>query len=113
VKPQQFFSQPYINSLLLKMSFSSAAELDNLNVNWNENAFSWEAFGNLIQSDVERFKDLWFPISEQLSVVNRGKLQDIWTRHPNRQQQGNLLCKSLLFLDFESIYFFPRHLCSS
>ena len=61
---------------------SSVIDLDALYPNWNANGLTWIAFGNFTQTDIDGLKIQWFPKDAE----RRGRLQDIWTRHHDRQQ---------------------------
>eukprot|EP01036_Dinobryon_divergens_P042723 gene42723-56789_t len=63
---------------------SSVIDLDALYPNWHANGLTWIAFGNFSQTDIEGLKIQWFPKDAE----RRGRLQDIWTRHHDRQQAG-------------------------
>jgi hypothetical protein len=60
---------------------SSEQELSDLYQGWNSDGLTWVAFGNSTQEDLNGLKNSWFPENP----VRRTKVQDIWTRHPNRQ----------------------------
>ena len=57
-------------------------DLEALAPNWNANGLTWIAFGNFTENDIEGLKFQWFPDDAE----KRGRLQDIWTRHHERQQ---------------------------
>ena len=61
---------------------SSVIDLDALYPNWHANGLTWIAFGNFSPTDIEGLKIQWFPKDAE----RRGHLQDIWTRHHDRQQ---------------------------
>ena len=61
---------------------SSVIELDALAPNWHANGLTWIAFGNFTQTDIDGLKIEWFPKDAE----RRGRLQDIWIRHHDRQQ---------------------------
>ncbi len=66
---------------------SSETDLDNLYPTWKTTGLIWVAFGNFIQSDVDALKKHWFAADP----VKKGLLQDIWTRHHDRNQSKQLL----------------------
>ncbi len=68
------------NNSFFKMA-STEAELDNLYPSW-KTRLNWISFGNFTQGDLDGLKVQWF----QDDFVNRGLLQDIWTRHHDRNQ---------------------------
>ena len=60
---------------------STVDELNLLYPNWSDDDFTWTAFGGCTQTDLDGLKMEWFPTNAK----RRGKVQDIWNRHPLRQ----------------------------
>ena len=75
---------------------STQAELAALKADWNEEGLSWEAFGNCSETDIEGIKMQWFPDN----AVRRGRIHDVWVRHPNRQGIFHFPFFSFLALHF-------------
>jgi len=61
---------------------STVEELNLLYPNWGDDDFTWTAFGGCTQDDLNGLKNEWFATNAK----RRGKVQDIWNRHPLRQQ---------------------------
>jgi hypothetical protein len=64
------------------MSASTRTEFEALVPNAG---FSFEAFGNATQGDLDELKNLKF----RDDLPSKIKLQDFWARHPNRQGEKN------------------------
>ena len=71
----------------MQQSSSTEEELALLYPNYTDDGFTWEAFGNCSEDDIKDIKREWFPSS----AVKRGRVTDIWARHPIRQQQGKVM----------------------
>jgi hypothetical protein len=61
---------------------STEGDLTALKGNWRDSGLTWDDFGACTQSQLDGLNALWFPND----VVNQIKVQDIWTRHHDRQQ---------------------------
>ena len=71
----------------MQQGSSTEEELAVLYPNYTDEGFTWEAFGNCSEVIITGIEAEWFPTS----FIKRGKVHDIWARHPIRQQQGKVM----------------------
>ena len=71
----------------MQQGSSTEEELASLKPGFTDDGFTWIAFGNCSEDDIKDIKREWFPNS----AVKRGRVTDIWSRHPIRQQQGKVM----------------------